>query len=121
MAPSIRTYLLVNLLLSVTLITSLAIVGNLFLAHQDMREQLDEELIRYTVRMQAIFSGPLNAKNFSEIQTRINDEDEYLEAFRAGQQSEQAADADLQHLSNGSQNPSFQVWDTKGNLVLHSK
>jgi len=56
MTPSIRTYLLINLLLSVTLITSLAIIGNLFLAHQDIQLQLDAQLIRSTLRLQAFLS-----------------------------------------------------------------
>ena len=56
MTPSIRTFLLINLLLSVTLITSLAIIGNLFLAHKDIQTQLDAQLIRTSLRMEAFFS-----------------------------------------------------------------
>lgn len=122
-APSIRTYLLVNLLLSVTLITSLAIVGNLFLAHQDIREQLDQELIRDTVRMQAIFSSPINPQHFADIQSHINSEEQYLEAFRSAQidQAEKNDEHVDKNTPEATQSPSFQIWDANGKLVLHSK
>src|SRR3990167_372314 len=82
MAPSIRTYLLINLLLSVTLITSLAIVGNLFLAHQDIQLQLDAQLIRTTLRTQAIFSGPINLSELDAIQHRLDHENKHLEELQ---------------------------------------
>ena len=72
MRPSIRTFLLINLLLSVTLITSLAIIGNLFLAHKDIQTQLDAQLIRTSLRLNAIFSVPYNTNRMSKIQQVLN-------------------------------------------------
>lgn len=57
MKHSIRTFLLINLLLSVALITSLAIVGNLVLAHEDIQAELDAQLIKSTLRMQSLFTS----------------------------------------------------------------
>ena len=71
MRPSIRTFLLINLLLSVTLITSLAIIGNLFLAHKDIQSQLDSQLIQTAFRIEAFFSDNNNPKNLSIIQKNL--------------------------------------------------
>ncbi len=57
MKNSIRTFLLINLLLSAALITALAIVGNLVLAHQDIQAELDTQLIKSTIRMQSLFTS----------------------------------------------------------------
>lgn len=115
MAPSIRTYLLINLLLSVTLITSLAIIGNLFLAHQDIRIQLDAQLLRTTMRLQAIFSGPVKTLDFTEIQSQIKNEKQYLDALRATKTLRPAA------IKQASRNFEFQVWNPSGRLMLHSE
>lgn len=114
-APSIRTYLLINLLLSVTLITSLAIIGNLFLAHKDIQSQLDAQLVRSTLRMEAFFSAPLHQKTLGEIQNRLMHEDQYVEALKH-----------LHHLNpktiiEASKSLEFQIWSHKDKLLLHSK
>ncbi|PIZ03427.1 MAG: two-component sensor histidine kinase [Gammaproteobacteria bacterium CG_4_10_14_0_8_um_filter_38_16] len=115
MAPSIRTYLLINLLLSVTLITSLAIIGNLFLAHQDIQLQLDAELIRTTLRMEAIFSGPINTKELALIQKHLENENTYLKELKSIPNLKSDA------IQQASKNLEFQIWDKKGKLILHSK
>lgn len=115
MTPSIRTYLLINLLLSVTLITSLAIIGNLFLAHQDIRVQLDAQLIRTTLRLQAIFSGPIDKQNFPQIQQQIRNEGQYLEELKSTNTLRPAA------IKQAARNFEFQIWDPKGKLLLHSE
>jgi two-component system sensor histidine kinase QseC len=71
MAPSIRTFLLINLLLSVTLITSLAIVSNLFLAHNNIQNQLDLQLIRTSVQLKDILEATTRIKNISHLQKHI--------------------------------------------------
>lgn len=68
---SIRTFLLINLLLSVTLITSLAIIGNLFLAHKDIQSKLDVELTNTASLIQAFFSEGINQKNLKTIQNNL--------------------------------------------------
>ena len=115
MAPSIRTYLLINLLLSVTLITSLAIIGNLFLAHQDIRVQLDAQLIRTTLRLQAIFSGTPNLKNFSQIQAQIKNENQYLDELKNTNTLRPAA------VKQAARNFEFQIWSPQKKLLLHSE
>ena len=115
MAPSIRTYLLINLLLSVTLITSLAIIGNLFLAHKDIEVQLDAQLIRSTFRLQAIFSGPTYPEQFVAIQKKIKEQDAYLAQLKVihGFKS--------QAIEQAAKSSEFQIWNKQGKLLLHSE
>lgn len=115
MTPSIRTYLLINLLLSVTLITSLAIIGNLFLAHKDIQLQMDAELIRSTLRMRAIFAGSLNEKAIPRIQQRLKNENDYLSKIKT------YANLRPEAIKQAEKNLEFQIWDRQGHLILHSQ
>jgi two-component system sensor histidine kinase QseC len=116
MRPSIRTFLLINLLLSVTLITSLAIIGNLFLAHKDIQTQLDAQLIRTTTRMDAFFSVPNNTVDYFNIQKALNSrsiektQNASLTPNQKGAATESEAENTLE----------FQIWDNNGNLLIHS-
>lgn len=71
MTPSIRTFLLINLFLSVTLITSLSIIGNLVLSHKDIQKQLDTQLIHMAVGVEALLSVELEKKDISKIQQNL--------------------------------------------------
>lgn len=115
MAPSIRTYLLINLLLSVTLITSLAIIGNLFLAHQDIQSQLDAQLIRSTLRMQAIFSIPVNKNELTIIQKRLQHEGQYFDKLK------NVPNINPEAVHQAHNNLEFQIWNHQGKLILHSE
>ena len=94
MRTSIRTFLLINLLLSVTLITSLAIIGNLFLAHKDIQTQLDAQLMRTTIQLDAFLSVPLTSDNFTTIQQTLNSTDQQkIYSGMITPQEQQALDA----------------------------
>ena len=112
MTPSIRTFLLINLLLSVTLITSLAIIGNLFLAHKDIQTQLDTQLVRSSIRMEAFFSDYDDTRNLSIIQKRLNRQKEYKDLAEY-EPSSDAKKADKSMIE-------FQIWNRHGKLILHS-
>ena len=71
MAPSIRTYLLINLLLSITLITSLAIISNLFLAHDNIQNQLDLQLIQSSVQLKDILDATTRIKQTDALEKHI--------------------------------------------------
>lgn len=107
MTPSIRTFLLINLLLSVTLITSLAIIGNLFLAHKDIQSQLDRQLIQTGLRMQAFFSDSTEQRNLSIVQQNLLK----IVPPSTNKANNTIAESDLE----------FQVWNQEGKLILHSK
>jgi two-component system, OmpR family, sensor histidine kinase QseC len=73
MTPSIRTFLLINLILSITLITSLAIIGNLFLAHKDLQKHLNAQLAVGALTIAALISDDLSQRNLAVIQKEINE------------------------------------------------
>lgn len=114
MTPSIRTFLLINLLLSVTLITSLAIIGNLFLAHKDIQTQLDAQLIRTAFRMQAFFSDYKAGRSLTTIQRNLNTRIKPTKVLNN-------SDTPLSDAAIEAQNTlEFQIWDREGKLILHS-
>jgi len=114
MTSSIRTFLLINLLLSVTLITSLAIIGNLFLAHKDIQLQLDTQLIRNTLQMQALFADGVTNREIALVQQRIEEIlDPTLYLKDHGKKIQNA-------LNAAHQVSTFQVWNRKGKLLLRS-
>lgn len=113
MTPSIRTFLLINLLLSITLITSLAIIGNLFLEHKDFQKHLNAQLTFAALTIQAFMDDDFNRHDFSKIQHKI-------------EQLPRIAENYYQKKSAEIINPSyeliqFQVWDDQGNLLLRSE
>jgi two-component system, OmpR family, sensor histidine kinase QseC len=112
MRPSIRTFLLINLLLSVTLITSLAIIGNLFLAHKDIQSQLDSQLIQTAFRIEAFFSDNNNPKNLSIIQKNLqNNLNHVIEEHK------KINNTSIMKLRSSTV---FQIWNNDGKLILHS-
>lgn len=120
MTPSIRTFLLINLLLSVTLITSLAIIGNLFLAHKDIQTQLDAQLIRTSLRMEAFFSDyspkgrKLQAVQASLLHPQLPVVTVNKTVLSSDQKQEIQAEKEAQN------DLQFQIWDGNGKLILHS-
>jgi two-component system, OmpR family, sensor histidine kinase QseC len=117
MTQSIRTFLLINLLLSVILITSLAIIGNLFLTHKDIQTNLDSDLIVRALQIQAltthrdgIITDPDNIqKKLAEISPSK------IQEHIAKASNPEAKKA---YATN---NIEFQIWNNKGEIVLHSQ
>lgn len=112
MTPSIRTFLLINLLLSITLITSLAIIGNLFLEHKDLQKHLNAQLTVGALTIAAFVSDDINKRNLSVIQKEINNLPEVAEAFYANDHKK--------IFSPTYELIQFQIWDKKGNSLLSS-
>ena len=114
MTPSIRTFLLINLLLSVTLITSLAIIGNLFLAHKDIQTQLDAQLIRTALRMQAFFSDYPTRHSLTTIQKNLDNKMNPAVVLRKNNAPESKAAKEAENTIE------FQIWNREGKLILRS-
>lgn len=73
MIPSIRTFLLINLLLGVTLITSFAVIANLFLEHKEVQNYLDKQLAYKTATIQAFMEGVIDdPPQLAQVQQKIN-------------------------------------------------
>ena len=113
MTSSIRTFLLINLLLSATLITSLAIVGNLFLAHDDIQKHLNIVLSQTTTNISTLFRTKPSAQVLQKMQYNID---------HPNTENIKLWDKTLNNKAKPSDSTTeFQVWDKEGNLILHSK
>jgi two-component system, OmpR family, sensor histidine kinase QseC len=113
MNPSIRTFLLINLLLSITLITSLAIIGNLFLEHKDLQKHLNAQLTVGALTIAAFVTDDIiNSRNLAIIQKQINDLPQTAEAFYENDNKK--------IVSPTYELIQFQIWDKNHNLLLSS-
>lgn len=108
MIPSIRTFLLINLLLSVTLITSFAVIANLFLEHKEVQSYLDQQLAVKAFNIQAFISGYLtNRSQLQEVQKKISN-------------VPQLTDQSLKQQFPNYEELQFQIWDKEGKLLVSS-
>ncbi|MBA2653514.1 MAG: two-component sensor histidine kinase [Gammaproteobacteria bacterium] len=112
MTPSIRTFLLINLLLSITLITSLAIIGNLFLEHKDLQKHLNAQLTVSALTIAAFVSDDISKRDISIIQKQINSLPQIADAYHENDHKK--------IFTPTYELIQFQVWDKNRNLVLSS-
>lgn len=109
MIPSIRTFLIINLLLSVALITSFAVITNLFLEHQQVKYHLDQQLALRALTVEALVSGYRKESKLQFIQGKID-------------QIPQLATTLFRDVHGFPLhvNMQFQVWSKEGKVILHS-
>lgn len=112
MTPSIRTFLLINLLLSITLITSLAIIGNLFLEHKDLQKHLNAQLTVSALTIQAFVSGHIDTRDLKVIQRQVNSLPFIAQQYYQNDHKK--------IFSPTYELVQFQIWDKTGNLLLRS-
>src|SRR5579863_5375351 len=98
MIRSIRYFLLVSLLISITLASAVAAVGNYLLDQQVVQPSLDNQLTKLASFIEVLSQSA--KKNDSARRTLVDDIQ--------------------QTLSASTQNFLFQVWDSSGKLLLHS-
>lgn len=110
MIPSIRAFLLVNLLLSITLITSFAIIGNLYLEHKEVQMHLDEQLVLRSLTIQALMGKYTDNSNLELVKRKITQiPDTADKIFKPSQRKFPA----YEYMQ-------FQIWSKNGQLILHS-
>jgi two-component system sensor histidine kinase QseC len=112
MTPSIRTFLLINLLLSITLITSLAIIGNLFLEHKDLQRHLNAQLTFAALTIQSFIGEGVSEKGIQKIQEKIDRLPEVAKDYYQRTHTKM--------YSNSYELIQFQIWDKNSNLLLKS-
>src|SRR5688572_643452 len=100
MIRSIRHFLLISLLISITIASSITAVGNYLLDKQVIQPYLDEQLIKIFSFIEILNQTALKDNT---IQKRLN---QYLDANH--------------YESSQGQHLVFQVWSKKGKLLLHS-
>ncbi len=114
MTPSIRRFLLLNLLLSITITSSITAVGNYFLDNADIQNHLDIHLRQTTLFINATLTENHNSTwTLKRLQRTINTNKNlpYTKEQSASKNSKPNIDDRFQ----------FQIWNNKGQLVLHSQ
>jgi two-component system, OmpR family, sensor histidine kinase QseC len=110
MIKSIKTFLLVNLLLSVTLSTSIAIIGNLLIEHTDFQTHLDSQLTLSAYTILSFVDEESNSAEIKEIQDRIDSIPSFLSKVNYDMSSQKT------NLNTLMQSIQFKIWD--GNQVI---
>ncbi len=114
MRLSIRKFLLVNLLLAITITTTLTAIGNYYLDQKDIQEHLDTLMAISTMSSQALLGDDIHQRPIKKIQNALNEiPDKLRQHFRQ------------QFLNSGTpisyiNKFNFQVWSDDGQLLLHS-
>lgn len=114
MISSIRTFLLVNLLLSVTLSTSLAIIGNVFLEHKEFQTHLDSQLTLSAYTIQSFLDEDASDAEINEIQQNIDQAPNFLANI------DYDIDQQVKTLNTLLKSIQFQVWNIDNVQILHS-
>lgn len=113
MIASIRKFLLINLLLAITVTTSLTALGNFYLDQQDIQEYLDNVLTETAYTLHALFTHKLNQDNIPVLQKDLDKIDFKHDNFNYKKLQTWAT----LKLKGKYQ---FQVWDERGNMILRS-
>lgn len=114
MRISIRKFLLVNLLLAITITTTLTAIGNYYLDQKDIQEHLDTLMAITTMSSQALLGDDIHNRPINKIQENLDEIPKKIESY-------------FQYRFISSGNPlsyvnkfNFQVWSDSGKLLLHS-
>lgn len=110
MKRSIRRFLLFNLLLSITIASSLTAVGTYLLDNKAIQHHLDVQLQQVTNFLNAVIAERSHLYSFKTIQAMLNKKTALVEDYQKNTESEQQSASQFH----------FQVWDQNNRLVLHS-
>ena len=114
MKSSIRKFLLINLLLAITITTTLTAIGNYYLDEKDIQEHLDTLMAVSALSYEALLGNDLYQRPLKEIQSSLNTIPEKIKS--------QYKNSFLNDLppQNYIDKFDFQVWSKEGKLMLHS-
>jgi len=102
MKRSIRTFLLINLLVSITLITLLVVIGNFYLDQKEFRNRIDNRLTSVALTLQALINE--NSGTLIKLQRDINEIPKLI----------QVTTPSSEHIQ-------YQIWNNHNKLLLHSR
>ncbi|MBS0359483.1 MAG: two-component sensor histidine kinase [Proteobacteria bacterium] len=110
---SIRKFLLINLLIAMTITTTLTAIGNYYLGQKNIKRHLDTLMVLSTLSYQALLGDDLHNRNLDKIQRALN----LIPRKVANYYSD-----DLVHFNTlkCQNNFNFQVWNQEGKVLLHS-
>jgi len=113
MINSIRKFLLINLLISITITTTLTVIGNYLLDQKDIKHQLDSLLSQAGLVFEALIGDDINKRDLTKLQTELNSVPEIARGYY------KALDNPFDY--NYEDKFQFQIWDIQSqNLLLHS-
>ena len=114
MKKSIRKFLLVNLLLAITITTTLTAIGNYYLDQKDIQEHLDTLMAISALSYQALLGDDLHQRPLIKIQDTLETIPHKVESYY----QHPPLNAELPEHYQDKFN--FQVWTDGGRLLLHS-
>lgn len=114
MKISIRKFLLVNLLLAITITTTLTAIGNYYLDQKDIQEHLDTLMAITTMSSQALLGNDLRKRPLNKIQENLDAIPKKIENYF--QYRFLNSGTPLSYINKFN----FQVWSDSGKLMLHS-
>ncbi|MFA5960156.1 MAG: ATP-binding protein [Tatlockia sp.] len=114
MKASIRKFLLINLLLAITITTTLTAIGNYYLDQKDIQEHLDTLMAISALSYQALLGDDLHQRPLNKIQNALE-----LIPQKIDNYYQQRFLNDLPP-KNYLEKFNFQVWTNGGKLLLHS-
>ncbi len=111
MTYSIRKFLVINLLIWITLATTLTVIGNYILDQRDIEQHLDSLLGQSGLVFQALISDDFKTRDLTQIQKQFNEIPTIVR---------QMSRSGINKNINLEDKFQFQVWDAKGSLLVHS-
>ncbi len=114
MKISIRNFLLLNLLLAVTVTTTLTVIGNYYLDQHDIQEHLDSMLVQNSLAIQALIGDNNEKHDIEMIQKHLHEIPKLAQHLH--KLSKNGPEFDINYQDSFQ----FQVWDPEGKLIIHS-
>lgn len=114
MKSSIRKFLLINLLIAITLTTTLTAIGNYYLDQKDIQEHLDHLMAMSALSYQALLGQELSNKNIEDLQPALEGIPNKIENYY--KYHLMVDDSHRNYLDKFN----FQVWSQEGKLLLYS-
>ena len=114
MKSSIRKFLLINLLLAITITTTLTAIGNYYLDQKDIQEHLDTLMAISALSYQALLGDDLHQRPLIKIQDTLETIPQKVESYY------QKLPLDEEPPEHYLDKFNFQVWTDGGRLLLHS-
>ncbi len=113
MNSSILKFLLFNLLLALTITTTLTAIGNYYLDQQEIHSNLDNQLGQTAFLFKGLTEDSINVSNLKDIQSRLDKISDEAKDFLKTKN-------DTPTELNYEGKYQFQVWDKHNKLLLHS-
>lgn len=114
MKSSIRKFLLINLLLAITITTTLTAIGNYYLDQKDIQDHLDTLMAVSALSYQALLGDDLHQRPLAKIQDALETIPQKIDVFYQKRfLNEEPPETYLNKFN-------FQVWTNGGKLLLHS-